>query len=177
MEGEISSPNRSRGTPMIRFGEIAGVPFLCSRIDRNRCSRWRTAFLGFVFVMGSCGAPGMRAGDLGFGCVDRMTLPVYGGLVWQGQITGTATARIAVNLQGRSSDVKVESPHEALTLWIAGAIRRTSFRRECNGRTIELIFKYKLEGPPRAAPDNQIVFRYPGGLRHFHLFCVRLSTD
>jgi hypothetical protein len=98
----------------------------------------------------------------GFECVDRMMLPVYAGLVWKAQITGTATVRIGVSSEGTISDVKVESPHVALTGWVSGTLKRALFRKECYGRTIVLTFKYTLEGREREAPDNQIVIRHPG---------------
>jgi hypothetical protein len=98
----------------------------------------------------------------GFGCVDQMTLPVYAGLVWQAQITGTATARILLNSEGSALHVKIDSPHKALTGWVAGTLSKASFLKECKGRTIELIFKYRLEGQKREAPDNQIVVKHPG---------------
>jgi hypothetical protein len=91
-----------------------------------------------------------------------MTLPVYAGLVWQAQLTGTATVRVVLNAEGKALEIKVDSPHKALTGWVAGTLTRASFLKQCGGRTLELVFKYRLEGQKRNTPDNQIVVKHPG---------------
>ena len=98
----------------------------------------------------------------GLWCISKSSLPVYAGLPWQAQLTGTATARIIVGSEGKPLEIKVAGTHGALTAWVKGWLNRTSFLPECKGQTIDLKFEYRLEGARREFPDNQIVIKFPG---------------
>jgi hypothetical protein len=45
----------------------------------------------------------------------------------------------------------------ALPVWF----KKSSFLRQCAGKTIELTLKYRLEGLRSESPDNQVVIKFP----------------
>jgi hypothetical protein len=91
-----------------------------------------------------------------------MTLPVYGSLPWIAQITGTASVTIRLDHSAKVQNLEVESPHKALTEWVEGWLTRSSFLDSCGGQTVQLTFKYLLEGERRNAPENRVVVKFPG---------------
>jgi hypothetical protein len=95
-------------------------------------------------------------------CIQDMALPVYSGPIWQAQITGTATVGIGLDVRGVPSEVRVASPHVALTKWLTEWFKKSLFLPECGGQTITLILKYRLEGPSHEKPENKVVLKYPG---------------
>jgi len=98
----------------------------------------------------------------GLACISDMALPVYAGIFWQAQVTGTVKVRIALSPGGTPSEVRViESPHPSFTIWLPGWFKKSSFLPQCGGKTIALTIKYRLEGLRRESPDNQIVIKFP----------------
>ncbi len=98
----------------------------------------------------------------GLACISDMALPVYAGILWQAQVTGTVKVRIALSPGGTPSEVRViESPHPSFTIWLPGWFKKSSFLPQCGGKTIALTIKYRLEGLRSESPDNQIVIKFP----------------
>lgn len=96
------------------------------------------------------------------GCIQDVELPVYSSLIWQARITGTAVVKIALDTGGRPIDVHVDGPHVALTNWLTLWFKKSSFLSECDGQTITLTLRYRLEGPNHERPENRVVLKYPG---------------
>jgi hypothetical protein len=97
------------------------------------------------------------------GCIETVALPVYAGIFWQAQITGTVNVEIAIGHGGAPLDVQVlESPHALLTKWLPDWFKKSVFQSACGGQTIHITLIYRLEGERREAPENQVVIRYPG---------------
>jgi hypothetical protein len=98
----------------------------------------------------------------GMACISDMALPVYAGIFWQAQTTGTVKVKIALSSGGTPSEVQViESPHPSFAIWLPGWFKKSSFLPQCGGKTIELTIKYRLEGLRRESPDNQVVIKFP----------------
>jgi hypothetical protein len=98
----------------------------------------------------------------GLGCISEIALPVYGSLPWLAQITGTARVTIHLDTSGKPVHLDVHSPHKALTDWVKGMLTKSSFLGSCGGQTVHLVFKYRLDGERREAPDNHVVVKSPG---------------
>ena len=99
----------------------------------------------------------------GLSCISNLSIPVYGGLLWQAQLTGTVSVTVVVTAGGAASEITVlQSPHEFFRLWLPLRLKTSVFLPECAGRNIELTFRYSLVGPRREAPDNQVVVKSPG---------------
>jgi hypothetical protein len=103
------------------------------------------------------------ANEPGLACVSEMALPVYAGIFWQAQITGTVRLRIVLSPDGTPSEVLVlESPHAFLTTWLPRWFQKSSFLPRCGGKSIGLTIIYRLEGARRESPDNQVKIKFPG---------------
>jgi hypothetical protein len=96
-------------------------------------------------------------------CISNLPVPVYDGLLWQAQLTGTVVVRVVAGSDGAASEVQmVQSPHEFFKIWLPTWLKESRFLTECVGQTLELTFKYRLEGLRREAPDNHVVIKSPG---------------
>ena len=96
------------------------------------------------------------------GCIKQLSLPLYGSLPWQAQLTGTVRANMVLGSTGVVKELRVEGPHAALTEWVRSHLRNATFLPVCGSQTIELTFSYHLEGARHELPDNQVVIKYPG---------------
>jgi hypothetical protein len=151
---------------MTRYGAIAAAQLLLSPINRTSSQLGKTACLVLgLFALTSAGGNGLLLAEErpGLGCISEMALPVYAGVFWQAQITGTAIVRIVLGPKGTPSDVQVvESPHAFLKNWLPEWFKKSSFLPGCGGQTIQITLKYRLDGARRESPDNHIVIRFPG---------------
>jgi hypothetical protein len=94
-------------------------------------------------------------------CIQELAVPAYSSLIWQARITGTATVQISLSATGSPTEVRVQSPHVALTNWLSLWFKKSSFLPVCGGKTLNLTLVYRLEGANQETPDNRIVIRYP----------------
>jgi hypothetical protein len=98
----------------------------------------------------------------GIACIKEMTVPVYGGAIWQAQVTGTARVEISLNPNGSPANVTATTdPYPVLGKWLESWFRKASFLPSCGAGPVVLKLIYKLDGAPKAAPDNRIVVRGP----------------
>ena len=96
-------------------------------------------------------------------CISNLPVPVYEGLLWQAQLTGIVAVRIVVGPDGAASEVQVvQSPHEFFKTWLPTRLKKSMFLTECGGQTLELTFKFHLEGLRSEAPVNRVVVKSPG---------------
>jgi len=156
---------------MTRYGAIVAAQSAPSPTTRTSLktlgvlSKMASLVLG-LFALGIVGSNALLLADEeqpGLACISDMALPVYAGIFWQAQITGTAKVRIAMSPGGTPSEVRVlESPHAFLTTWLPDWFKKSSFLPQCGGKTIDLTIKYRLEGLRRESPDNQVVIKFPG---------------
>src|SRR5882762_4128383 len=169
-EGAIRRRRQIRGLTMTRYGALAAAQSVRSPTDRIslqtlKVLRKMAGVLLGIFVLGIAGSNGLLLAEekqSGLACISDMALPVYAGILWQAQITGTARVRIALSPGGTPSEVRViESPHASFAIWLPGWFKKSSFLPQCAGKTIELTLKYRLEGLRRESPDNQVVIKFP----------------
>jgi hypothetical protein len=152
---------------MTPHGEIAAaksVPSPTTRISLQALSKMASAVLGLLALGMGQGSGFLLAEEEqpGLACISEMAVPVYAGMFWQAQTTGTVKVRIALSPGGTPSEVRVvESPHPSFTIWLPGWFKKSSFLTQCGGKTIELTFKYRLEGLRRESPDNEVVIKFP----------------
>lgn len=100
-------------------------------------------------------------------CVERLPMPVYAPLAQQTRLEGTITA--SVMLSPRATVEKITTDFAAKTSKVTGAlirsvedaVRGANFRANCGGKTVVLIFEFKIAGEPSDKPKQSDAFGYP----------------
>lgn len=144
---------------MIRFGAIAAMQFFPFRIPAIEVPR-----IALIVAFGITASPTLARAEeaSALGCINEMAVPVYGSIPWLAQISGTAMVIVRLDPSAKPLDIDVQSSHKALTDWVRGWLRKSTFLSGCAGKTVRLLFKYHLEGERRESPDNHVVVRFPG---------------
>ena len=151
---------------MTRFGRTVEKQSRASLTNLIKPT-FRRVLLSWICMVGLSSAPicnsVIAAQRSALACINNLSLPVYDSLVWQAQITGTAVLQVKVASDGTASEVQVlQVPHKVFKEWLQRVTKESTFLTECAGQTLELTFKYNLEGLRREAPDNRVVVRAPG---------------
>jgi hypothetical protein len=97
----------------------------------------------------------------GMECIDEMEIPPADGLLWVSATTGVAKVSLTIRNDGSPSRIEVESREKLLVSWVKRYLRRSSFRRVCKGRTLQMTFVYKHTDIVSASPNPRIKFKFP----------------
>jgi hypothetical protein len=100
-------------------------------------------------------------------CVERLPMPMYAALAQQTRLEGTITT--SVMLSPRATVEKVTTDFAAKSSKVTGAlirsvedaVRGAAFRPNCGGKTVVLIFEFKIAGEPSDHPKQTDSFGYP----------------
>jgi hypothetical protein len=120
-------------------------------------------------------AAGVKAGfaqnpfeaDSNIACVERIAMPVYSPLAQQTRLEGTITASALLSPRGTVEKVTTDFSARsskvtgALIRSVEDAVRGGSFRPGCGGKTVTLIFDFKIAGQPSDNPKQTDSFGYP----------------
>jgi hypothetical protein len=106
--------------------------------------------------------------ETNIGCVERMQMPAYPAMAREAQVEATITASVLLSpkptvQQQVATQFKSKTQRAAAILMptVEKAIREASFRSDCTGKTVALIFDFKVAGPPSANPKQSVAFGYP----------------
>jgi hypothetical protein len=106
--------------------------------------------------------------ETNIGCVERLQMPAYPAMARQAQVEATITASILLSpkptvQQQVITQFKSKTQQAAAILMptVEKAIQEASFRSDCTGKTVVLIFDFKVAGPPSANPKQSVSFGYP----------------
>lgn len=151
---------------MTKSGGVVAERLPASLIHRTR-SRFNIAVRPFTAIVLAAASlfcsPTFAEQRSALSCISNLSVPLYGGLLWQAQLTGIVSVKVVVGAGGAAKDVTVlESPHEFFRLWLPVRLKASAFLAECVGQTLQFTFKYSLVGPRRDAPDNQVVIKSSG---------------
>jgi hypothetical protein len=93
-------------------------------------------------------------------CVERLQMPVYPKLAEAARISGTVNATVVVPSDG-PVQMKVAG-HSILAPAVEKALRASTFRKACSGKSVTLVFKFVLadEFDPDKLPQR-VSFGYP----------------
>jgi hypothetical protein len=106
--------------------------------------------------------------ETNIGCVERLPMPTYTPAARQAQAEGTITASVLLSPKP-SVQMQISSQFTAKTQKVAGvlmqavesAVEEASYRPDCAGKTVTLIFDFKVTGRPSANPKQSASFGYP----------------
>ena len=109
------------------------------------------------------GPSGARGADLDdFACVQKMEVPTYLSPIWQARIEAKAVAKFTLDSHGVVAKFMVESPSQAMAVWLKGRLADATFLPECKDRVVQLDFTYRLQGQPRESPESRVYIKRPG---------------
>ena len=90
--------------------------------------------------------------------------PLYNpGLIWQAQLSGTASVRIAIK-GAKAESVTVTGVHDGLAHWIKTQLSESVFNQVYHAMTIEMTLTYKLEGRRARSPISEVRYLPPNDL-------------
>ena len=122
---------------------------------------WAVVLLGIhsVQLAGQTMNPATPRMDLA--CVDNLSIPVYWGLAWTVQASGTVRALISIGSDGIQTKIEIQSPFPILKGWVEKSLKDSHFHDRCGGQTVEINFIYQFRGNPNSDPKNEVQFKGP----------------
>ena len=102
--------------------------------------------------------------DTNVACIERLQMPAYSALSGS---EGTVTASVVLSARGSVEEVrtqlasKTEKVVGVLIHSVEQAVREGTFRSYCGGKTITLVFDFKIAGQPSGNPKQSVAFGYP----------------
>ena len=100
--------------------------------------------------------------ETNIGCVERLQIPAYPAVARQAQLEATITASVLLSpkptvQQQITTQFKSKTQRAAALLMpvVEKAIQETSFRSDCTGKTVVLIFDFKVAG------QQSVSYGYP----------------
>jgi hypothetical protein len=95
-------------------------------------------------------------------CIQDMLLSSYGSIARKAAQPGTVTAIVTVAPTGSLADLTLKATDKFLALEVETFLRgNTTFRSDCAGKKITIMFTFLLKGPPQINPSVNIRFRGP----------------
>ena len=103
-------------------------------------------------------------------CVQRLEMPGYLRLALVVRIQGTITTSVLLSPIASPEEITTErqGTTEAVTNGlkllvpsIEQAIKKSTFRSECGGKTVRLVFRFEIKGAFRDNPTESFAFGYP----------------
>ena len=100
-------------------------------------------------------------------CVERIPMPAYPILARQSQIEGTISASVVLSPQASVQLITTEFASKTpkvtgvLIRTVEAAIREAVFRAACGGKTLSLIFDFKISGHASDNPKQSAAYGYP----------------
>jgi hypothetical protein len=106
--------------------------------------------------------------ETNIGCVERLQMPAYPSSAREAQVEATITASVLLSpkptvQQQVTTQFKSRTQKAAAVLMptVEKAIQEASFRSDCTGKTVVLIFDFKVTGQPSSNPKQSVSFGYP----------------
>jgi hypothetical protein len=110
----------------------------------------------------------------GMECISEITIPQY---LNAARIAGpgTVNALVKVGAKGKASQIDIHSENHWLAEEVDYYLRRlTSYSETCEGKNLNLVFTYILDGEPAYRPRLIVRFRPPN---HFLLISRPVKTE
>jgi hypothetical protein len=105
--------------------------------------------------------------ETNFTCVVRLQVPRYPRLALFAQIDGTITATVRLSKGATVGEIatnvesKLGTKGSLLTPSVEDAVQKATFRSDCGGKTVRLIFIFEITGQPSAEPKEIVTFGFP----------------
>jgi hypothetical protein len=97
-----------------------------------------------LLILAAClGVASAQDTESNMACVERLQMPLYPGLAHQARISGTVTAAVSIPAEGA---VRIDAKgHRLLAPYVEQAIRASTFRKACAGKSVKLIFNFSFD--------------------------------
>jgi hypothetical protein len=93
--------------------------------------------------------------DSNMSCVERLQMPVYPPLARAALVSGSVTATV---VPGSDGTLQTNAAgHLLLVAAVKKALRASSFRKTCGGKSVRLIFNFGFDSDP----GKRVSFGYP----------------
>lgn len=111
--------------------------------------------------------PAQPQPDYNMACLERLEIPRYPPLATQARLEGTITASVLISPEGLAKQVDTQAESRLATaksifgspVW--KVISEATFRSECAGKTVVVVFHFNLAGVSQSNPKQTFSFGYP----------------
>ena len=103
-------------------------------------------------------------------CVQRLEMPGYHRLAIAARIQGTITTSVLLSPTASPQEITtdrqgtIEAVTNGLKILVPSieqAIKKSTFRAECGGKTVRLVFQFQIKGAFRDNPTESFAFGFP----------------
>jgi hypothetical protein len=97
-------------------------------------------------------------------CIKRLEMPAYPSLAKYANITGTATASIALDAEAKVQKVETSFTGRSLAMFdpsLNAALKKSDFQKNCAGKTVRVIFHFEIAGRIADDPKVTVAYGYP----------------
>jgi hypothetical protein len=107
------------------------------------------------------------AQDSNAACIERVQVPSYPPLARQAQVEGVLVVNVKLAPNATVKEVSAQSHLNVdrfapiLLEPIKKALRKSEFRRDCAGKSLVLVFEFRIEGDPSNGREQDVSFGYP----------------
>lgn len=108
--------------------------------------------------------PGGETEEMALACVKSLELPLYEGIRAAG-LEGEVVTAVEIGPAGRVGSLGFATVHPAMKRVVQRAVARSSFSERCEGRSVTLVFDFRLEGPPSRVPVTTYRILPPNRIR------------
>ena len=114
--------------------------------------------LMLMACMGVAFAQSNQDTETNMSCVERLKMPLYPPLAAAARIPGTMTVAVVVASNG-SIQTNIAG-HPLLAEAVEKALRASTFRKTCGGKSVRLIFNFVIDEDSNPGPQR-VSFGYP----------------
>jgi hypothetical protein len=93
-------------------------------------------------------------------CIDRLQMPTFPALARKARVQGTINAVVVLSPQGSVQTMNTKG-HPLLVPSVEDIIRTAKFRSDCGGKTVTLVFDFRLAGSGSQQPMQSVSFGAP----------------
>ena len=116
------------------------------------------------YLIGFAFAARLFAQD-GIGCIKDMMVPSYTHVARRSAEGGDVRARVTIGWRGHVDQMNTGKADENLAEEVRNFLSKsTTYDPACQGKTVELIFTFRLEGEPEPNPPVWVRFQAPNRL-------------
>jgi len=94
-------------------------------------------------------------------CVERIQIPAFPPLARMARVEETINAAVLLSSRGSVRAISTGKGHPLFLPSVEGVIRAATFHSECAGKTVTLVFDFRLAGLGSEQPMQSVTFGAP----------------
>ncbi len=118
-----------------------------------------------LLILALCSWPALaqtnQEAESNMSCVERLQMPLYPGLAAAARVSGSVTATVVISANSSNQTTFSSGSHKLLSPAVDYALRASSFRKSCTGKSVILVFNFVLSDYYPDGKLQRVSFGYP----------------